>query len=1160
MTPSSAFWTRWRERHRRDNLKESRMQEPVNTFALSPEQQDTAVLLRRLLGKAITDRYIDFCRLAAGAFPLIVSRPMAAHALRELESTLRHVLEVPMEAKASESSDDIARLDEARNQLRALGYDSETVQQALKYLKPRFSHKDQIRKIVTRLGLDPDGDIATKWASLSDSVGKAHERAFHRSLAVDDEFRTRYQQPFDTVIRAVAVALEGRYATLMRRVEEIAAMPNRAAAAAAFASEIPEAMPLQWHFFKTLTTGDWLPHLAKRKLLGEPTIEPEEASNGFRKRQWPAGNYLQRLAESPDPDTRKRVAETLRAVAASKHPDIHQDGLEILAALPPEDSAPLADIAVAWLGRESRFGLLQAPETLVKKLAKGKQREAALRVARALFQLWNDGGEIASLYGRHMYEHHLPSVMQALTEACDEDALRLFMELLLQAADISGKIQYDHHSSRPITDDDMAKHDIYNALISAVRRSAGILIAEDPTRMRRVIGILTENPAKIFVRLALHVVAQNPTAAPDLSDAYVLNPELIEQTWARHEYAELARAWYPSLSPGNQQAVLAVVNAMPDKYRAAWRARFAENNKAPPTGENDRVFSALTIRDALWDWRSVLPPERQQALDDIVAEFGDPDAWRHQLFPAEESPRSGAEFSTRPISENVAFLLTWRPQGDKQLQTITALAQELRTAVGNDPKSYASSADKFVGLKPIYIRRFFEGLQSAANGERDFHWGKVLKLIEFAYSQYGQVIGPATLAEGDDKDWTWACHAASELLAAGLRRGVSGVSFEHAILVRALVRTALTTAPNHPEIEDFEDRFRRESFFAGQATLRGIAVELSILLIFWLSKDASSTIGAAPREALQNLPEIRQALESQLADRSADGRVPRAIIGRFLSWLFFFGESWLRAQMPTLFPADNDGLRRAAWRAHLGRDGGPLRDFVTELHDCYAADIALFASDQADKNFRDFYQDRLADYIMVLHLWDGLPEDLLEQFWRDAPEDVRQHAMWFVGNQVSRPSSEAPDEIKSRGLAYWERRLAAAVESNQPDSYRRELGVISQWCFHGQLDEAWLCEQLLSMLKSGFAPSDAFSVVEWLRNIAPRHVDRAVEVMAALLRHPRVDQWAYMTQREPIRVVLSEGLARGTPATIKRVEGIIGVLSTLGETSYLDLVRTLVAE
>ena len=124
----------------------------------------------------------------------------------------------------------------------------------------------------------------------------------------------------------------------------------------------------------------------------------------------------------------------------------------------------------------------------------------------------------------------------------------------------------------------MANHDIYNALIAAVRRSAGMLIAENPARMRGVIGILTENPAKIFVRLALHVLAQNPKGAPDLADAYILNPELIEKTWARHEYAELARAWFPSLSADNQRSVLTAVDAMPDKYRVAWRARFAEKS------------------------------------------------------------------------------------------------------------------------------------------------------------------------------------------------------------------------------------------------------------------------------------------------------------------------------------------------------------------------------------------------------------------------------------------------------------------------------------------------------------------------------------------------------------------------------------------------------
>jgi hypothetical protein len=72
--------------------------------------------------------------------------------------------------------------------------------------------------------------------------------------------------------------------------------------------------------------------------------------------------------------------------------------------------------------------------------------------------------------------------------------------------------------------------------------------------------------------------------------------------------------------------------------------------------------------------------------------------------------------------------------------------------------------------------------------------------------------------------------------------------------------------------------------------------------------------------------------------------------------------------------------------------------------------------------------------------------------------------------------------------------------------------------------------------------------------------ERAVEVLGALLRHSRVDQWAYMTQRDPIRIVLSEGLARGTAETMKRVNETVSFLATIGETSYLDLVRPTAAE
>ena len=1028
-----------------------------------------------------------------------------------------------MDAKTPNKPENADKIAEARKLLKGLGcFDDGALQRATDGLKPRYNHKAQIRKIVARLGLDPEGDIAHRWTSLCDSFGKAHQRSFHRSLEVDDEFRTKYQRPFDTVIRAVASALEGRYAALMQRVEEIAAMPNRAEAVAAFAGEIPGALPLQWHFFKSLSTGDWLPHLARESLLGEPYTLPEESGSNFRYRLWPAGNYLLRMAESPDTATRMLVAQALRGVAASEHPDIHRDGIEIIAALPAEEAAPLADLAASWLGRKAQFGFLKAPERLVKKLAEVKQHDAALEVGRALLQIWNQNGEIASLYGRHLYEHHLPSAAQALTKACGEDALRLLMELLQQAGEITGRLRYDYHSSRPVGDDSAATHEVYNALLSAVRRSAEMLLGEDPSRIRSVIGILTSNPAKIFVRVALHVLAQNPAGAPELVEGYLLDPELIEATWAKNEYAALAVAWFPSLDYQKQQAILAVVDAKPDKYRDPWRQGFRRNHGTEPTVEDERVFEALTVRDALWNWRAVLPPDRRDAIERIGRERGDPDAWRQQFFAPEVSPLDASEFATRSVPEVAVFLKTWRPaEGEQQLHTVTALAQELRTAVSNDPDKYAAGADEFGGARPIYIRRILEALQSVAGNQRVFDWRNVLKLIEYTFGQFGKTINPTTLAVGDDKDWTWACKDACELLAAGLRQGADGIGYENDAHVRALVFCALKLAPKHPEPEDFEERYQRSPFFAAQATLRGIAIELCILLIWWLTRDVNTPIGAAPRDALQNLPDVRRALELEMADRSPDGRVPRAVVGRFLRMLFYFGEGWLKSTIPVLFPTDNDDLRRAAWRSHLGHDQAPVQELLTELHGCYSEDIALLAGTEGARDFQELYQERLADYLLVLYLWGALPDDLLHQFWQQATGGVRRHAMWFVGNQVSRPASEVPDHVKARALTYWENRLAEATQSNHPDAYRQELGAISQWCFHGQVDEAWLCEQLIRMLRAGFAPTDAYSVVEWLGKVAPRHVDRAAEALALLLRDPHVDQWAYMTHRDPIRVVLA---------------------------------------
>jgi len=418
---------------------------PSDKLGLPPEQQDTARLLRKLLGKAIAARYEDFCRLSRGLFGLNISKPMAAHALRELDSMLRGVLAVPMEAVALDGPQKEEKQKAVRRALRDLGYDENAVTRALGALAPRTNHKDQIRRILTRLGFEPNGDIANLWIGIVDNYQVAHGRSFHRSMEIDADFITRIQQPFDTVIRAVAVALRSHYAALMRRVRALVDMPDRGHAVKLFANEIPGAVQLQSYFFRNLTTDSWLEPLMHQGLLGEPLrFTEEEEGEGRLYGEWPAGDYLRRMAGSDDAPTRQRVIAALRAVAAADHPDVLSEGIAILATLPPAEAAPVADLAVGWMRRDARVRHSLAPTELIKRLAEAGEGIAALEIAREVFRLWGDDGQIKSHFGDQMYEHYLPLLRGTLTTACGRDALELLIDCLRHAVAIEGKGDYTH--------------------------------------------------------------------------------------------------------------------------------------------------------------------------------------------------------------------------------------------------------------------------------------------------------------------------------------------------------------------------------------------------------------------------------------------------------------------------------------------------------------------------------------------------------------------------------------------------------------------------------------------------------------------------------------------------------------------------------------------
>lgn len=110
------------------------------------------------------------------------------------------------------------------------------------------------------------------------------------------------------------------------------------------------------------------------------------------------------------------------------------------------------------------------------------------------------------------------------------------------------------------------------------------------------------------------------------------------------------------------------------------------------------------------------------------------------------------------------------------------------------------------------------------------------------------------------------------------------------------------------------------------------------------------------------------------------GWLPRAVLGRYLTWLFHFGEGWLREHIANLFPSDDIDLVASAWLGHLKNDTQPVGDLPDRLHPYYAAHIASLGRDDAPPGYEEA-SNRLVEYLMILYLLEKLPEDVLRQFW-----------------------------------------------------------------------------------------------------------------------------------------------------------------------------------
>src|SRR5262249_7641773 len=147
-----------------------------------------------------------------------------------------------------------------------------------------------------------------------------------------------------------------------------------------------------------------------------------------------------------------------------------------------------------------------------------------------------------------------------------------------------------------------------------------------------------------------------------------------------------------------------------------------------------------------------------------------------------------------------------------------------------------------------------------------------------------------------------------------------------------------------------------------------------------------------------------------------------------LDWL------WLETNLARILPlveADY-ALFSAAWRSFVVFNQ-PNTTLLRAMMPCYRKAIEHLGKDVLPKHSAKSPEDSLAEHLMVFYwlgaLDLGVEDHLLDEFYLNASDHVRGHAVWFVGISIAGWQDEAPPEVFPRLQALFDRRLQQATHA-----------------------------------------------------------------------------------------------------------------------------------
>jgi hypothetical protein len=956
-----------------------------------------------------------------------------------------------------------------------------------------------------------------------------------------------------SVLDYVLERMEARYLAFTPELDRLLLIQTpRKEDVAHLKDHIPAYVVLRRYFFDRLTHWEWLMPLRRAGFFRyPPSLERNEEQRTVGAEPWPESGYLARMACIPEAQT--LAVEIALEVPETENTRVYEDLLDVALAVPPAEGAKFVAPTCRWIQQPYKWLLDKKTCDLLLRLIAAGEAPSALELTATLLRPIGRSPGIESYVSDWEFERLVKTALPALGSLAGQETLDLLVSLVERTITLERDVTPPQDLSflwRPAIEDHDQNHadSIPNLLVQGLRDTAVQFVSADPARLADVVRSLDARAWYLFHRLSLYLLRCFPEPNPGLLSAHLTDQNRFHEPSYRHEFYGLAKHCFVKLDAAAQAVFLGMIAA-------------GRPNTEVGEGESPELVSK---RNEYWQLqrlaaiRDHLPPDWAERYQELEAEFGPPEhvdfvSFHSVGWVGPRSPKNFDDLSTLSVPDLRAFLAGWQSPGDPFGPTPEGLGRILADVVARSPERYATDAMSFAGLDPTYVRSLIAGLTSAAKSGVPIVWAPVLELCTWVANKPPDRLQLRRPTEADP-DWNWARMETASLLAAGFEAG--GGEIPRTLRTEAWAPVELLTRDPDPTSGEEAPRegARYDPLSRAISSTRGKAIEAAFAYLRWIRRhnDAQSDAPNRRERGMEEFPEARDLLSRHLDPGHEPTQAIRSLFGLNFPLLVALDRQWAEAQIEAIFPsaAEQSTFFDASFETFV-TFCDVNRLVFRLLASKYELAVGRLSTRPDSAGEVNDPAEHLVQHIMVLYLFGDvtLGSSLMEAFWAHANDVLRAHAIETLGRIAEEEGSAIRPEQLERMRLYWETRMQIALP--QAASHAKELAAFGWWSASGRLDQDWVLDHLLTVIKSVRQVQPEHKVLEALARYAQARPAKAVACLAELINPPHTP-WLPMS-REEFNAILGAALAAEDAAANRTAEEAINRLAALGYIEYREL-------